>query len=194
MGMAISVPRYTVDDLERFPDDGNRYELLAGMLLVTPAPRAAHQIVANRIQTRLTVLLEWPGHARVVGPGAIVVPPATQLQPDILVYPARFSPQTDWATVTEHWLAVEILSRSSRMYDREVKRAAYLALGVPELWLVDYHDRSVEVWRSRGAPEVVREAIRWHVPILELIAVVDLAEVFAGLECAGVREMGIRVN
>jgi Uma2 family endonuclease len=84
--------------------------------------------------------------------------------------------------VTEHWLAVEILSRSSRMYDREVKRAAYLALGVPELWLVDYHDRSVEVWRSRGAPEVVREAIRWHVPILELIAVVDLAEVFAGLE------------
>ena len=182
MGMAISVPRYTVHDLERFPDDGNRYELLAGMLLVTPAPRAAHQIVANRIQTRLTVLLEWPGHARVVGPGAIVVPPATQLQPDILVYPARFSPQTDWAKVTEHWLAVEILSRSSRMYDREVKRAAYLALGVPELWLVDYHDRSVEVWRSRGAPEVVRDAIRWHVPILELIAVVDLAEVFAGLE------------
>jgi hypothetical protein len=39
MGMAVSVPRYTVDDLEGFPDDGDRYELLDGILLVTPAPR-----------------------------------------------------------------------------------------------------------------------------------------------------------
>lgn len=38
MGMAISVPRYTIDDLERFPDDGNRYEVLDGFLMVTPAP------------------------------------------------------------------------------------------------------------------------------------------------------------
>jgi hypothetical protein len=36
--MAVSVPRYTVNDLELFPDDGDRYELLDGILLVTPAP------------------------------------------------------------------------------------------------------------------------------------------------------------
>ena len=36
MAMAISVPLYTVDDLEHFPDDGNRYELLDRVLLVTP--------------------------------------------------------------------------------------------------------------------------------------------------------------
>ena len=38
MAMAITVPHYTVDDLDDFPDDGNRYELLDGVLLVTPAP------------------------------------------------------------------------------------------------------------------------------------------------------------
>jgi len=30
MVMAVSVPRYTIADLERFPDDGNRYESVGG--------------------------------------------------------------------------------------------------------------------------------------------------------------------
>ena len=182
MGMAVSIPRYTVDDLDRFPDDGIRYELLDGVLLVTPAPSAAHQIVANRIQSRLTAAIAWPGLAHVVGPGAISVPPGTHLRPDILVYPARFGPRTDWAKVTEHWLAVEVLSRSSRVYDREVKRGAYFALGVRELWLVDWRARGVEVWRPDRAPDVVRDVIRWRVPALDLVVPIDLGEVFAGLE------------
>ena len=124
MAMAISVPLYTVDDLEHFPDDGNRYELLDGVLLVTPQAAAPHQIVASRIQGELGISLQKPGLAHVVGPGAVVRMPRTQLQPDILVYPTRFSPMTDWRKITEHWLAVEILSRSSRIYDREFKRDA----------------------------------------------------------------------
>jgi hypothetical protein len=47
MGMPVSVPRYTLADLERFPNDGSRYELLDGVLLVTPAPSCAHQIIAG---------------------------------------------------------------------------------------------------------------------------------------------------
>lgn len=60
MAMAISVPLYTVDDLEHFPDDGNRYELLDGVLLVTPQASAAHQIVAHRISVELAISLENP--------------------------------------------------------------------------------------------------------------------------------------
>lgn len=180
--MAISVPHYNVDDLGRFPDDGNRYELLDGVLLVTPAPRAVHQIVASRIAAILGAALQRTGHAHVVGPGAIVLLPLTQLQPDILVYPARFSPSTDWAEITEHWLVVEVLSRSSRVYDREFKRDAYFALGVPEVWLVDVRDRSVEVSRARGAGEVVRDELRLHVPALDVVVPIDLSEVFAGVE------------
>ena len=182
MGMAVSVPRYTVDDLEGFPDDGNRYELLDGVLLVTPAPGVPHQVVTSRLQFRLMSAVEQPGYAHVVGPGAITVPPGTQLQPDILVYPARFPLDIQWQDVTEHWLAVEVLSRSSRVYDREFKRDAYFALGVSEVWLVDLRARSVEVSRQRGPGEVVNDTIRWRVPKQDLVVAVDLREVFAGLE------------
>jgi Uma2 family endonuclease len=180
--MAIAVPRYTIEDLDRLPEDGNRYELLDGVLLVTPAPAASHQVVVGRIQFRLAAALQLPGHAHVVGPGAISVPPKTQLQPDILVYPSRFSPGAEWLDIDEHWLAVEVLSRSSRIYDREFKRDAYFALGVQQVWLVDRRDRSVEVCRGRGAGEVVRDAIRWHVPAADVLVTIDLAEIFAGLD------------
>lgn len=181
MAMAISVPLYTVDDLENFPDDGNRYELLDGVLLVTPAPAAAHQLVASRIHVELANALQKPGLAHVVGPGAVVRKPRTQLQPDILVYPSRFSPRTDWPKITEHWLAVEVLSRSSRIYDREFKRDAYFALDVQQVWLVDWRDESIEVCPSKGVSEVVRDAIRWRVPSADVTVSIDLAAVFAGL-------------
>ena len=180
MGMAlVTVPRYTVDDLERFPDDGNRYELLDGVLLVTPAPRAVHQIVVSRIAFRLTEAVGAIAH--VVGPGAVSVPPRTQLQPDILVYPSRFSPTTDWAKVDEHWLAVEVLSRSSRMYDRDFKRDAYLALGVCEVWLVDVRELTVEVCRARGAGDIVRDTIHWQAPGMETVMHIALADAFQGV-------------
>ena len=134
------------------------------------------------MEGRLIAAVQNPGHAYVTGPGAISAPPRTQLQPDLLVSPARFGPRLDWAKVTEHWLAVEVLSRSSRVYDREVKRGAYFALGVPELWLVDWRARSVEVWRPGRAPEEVRDVIRWRVPALDLVVPIDLSEAFEGLD------------
>ena len=179
MAMAISVPVYTVDDLENFPDDGNRYELLDGVLLVTPQAAAPHQIVASRIQGELVISLQKSGLAHVVGPGAVVRMPNTQLQPDILVYPARFSPSTDWRKITEHWLAVEIFSRSSRIYDREFKRDAYFALGLQQVWLVDWRDRSVEVCAAKGKSSVVRDTVRWRIAGADVA--INLHEVFAGL-------------
>lgn len=181
MAMAITIPRYTVDDLEQFPDDGNRYELLDGMLLVTPGPALLHQVVVARLQARLSAAVAWPGHAHVTSPGVVMLPPGTQLEPDLLVIPSRFSPTAHWRMVTERWLAVEAYSRASRIYDREYKRDAYFALGLHEVWLVDAHDRSVEVCRGPGPGEIARDVIRWHVPTLDLVVAIDLAEIFAGI-------------
>ncbi len=64
----IAAPRYTVDEIESWPDDGNRYELLDGVLLVTPSPGPTHQLVATEIAHVLAGLLEpWP-HLRVSAP------------------------------------------------------------------------------------------------------------------------------
>lgn len=181
MGMAISLPRYTVEDLDRFPDDGNRYELLDGMLLVTPAPNASHQIVASRLLLPLANAVQVQGLAHVVAPGAVVRAPGTQLEPDILVYPARFAPTVDWPKVSEHWLAVEVLSRSSRIYDREFKRDAYIALGVREVWLVDRRARTVEVCAGPGVGRFERGTLRWRVPGLDTPVAIELDAVFAGI-------------
>ena len=180
--MAVSVPRYTIDDLERFPNDGNRYELLDGVLIVTPAPSHAHQIVVSRLQFRLMQAVVVPGDGQVVGPGAITIPPRTQLQPDILVYPARYPIDSKWEEIDEHWLAVEVLSRSSRVYDREIKRDAYIALGVREAWLVDRWKQVVEVSRARGPAVVIRDVLHWRLPTREREIEIPLSDVFEGLE------------
>jgi Uma2 family endonuclease len=182
MAMAITVPHYTVDDLDKFPDDGNRYELLDGVLIVTPAPNTAHQIIANRIQARLSAAVQWPGLAHVVGPGVVVRLPKTQLQPDILVFPAHYKADTDWRKITENWLAVEVLSRSSKVYDRQFKKGAYFALGVQQVWLVDRWTKSVEVWRSVTSKRNVRDTLRWRAPKGDASMELDLTQVFAGID------------
>jgi Uma2 family endonuclease len=181
MAMALTIPRYTVEDLERFPEDGNRYELLDGVLLVTPAPALVHEIVISRIHARLAMAVQMPGHAHVFTRGAVTRLPDTQLEPDILVIPQRFPFDAKWHEITERWLAVETYSPSSRHYDREFKRDAYFALGLHEVWLVDPRYKLVEVCRGPGAGEFVRDTIHWHVPTLDLVVPIDLAEVFAGM-------------
>lgn len=97
------------------------------------------------------------------------------------MYPSRFAPRTDWPKITEHWLAVEVLSRSSRMYDREFKRDAYFALGVQQVWLVDWRERVVEVCKAVGKSRRVRDVIRWRPADTDLVVTLDLGEIFEGV-------------
>ena len=180
MAMPITAPRYTVADLENFPDDGNRYELLDGFVLVTPSPNVRHQITIGRLVGQLYTAMGTPPPAHVVGPGALYISDTTYFEPDLFVFPSRFSPDAKWTDVNERWLVVEVYSRSSRFYDRELKRDAYLAAGVSELWLIDPREKSAEVCR-RGVPSVVvTDTIRWRPPGLEVIVPVDVTQLFAG--------------
>ncbi|CAN5913781.1 Uma2 family endonuclease [soil metagenome] len=181
MGMVLTVPRYTIAELDEFPSDGNRYELLDGMLMVTPSPGSPHQGVATRLAVELAIAVQKPGFAHVYAPGAVQYFPFTQLEPDILVVSSRYPLDAAWVEMTEKWLAVEVFSRSSRRYDRDFKRDAYFALGVSEVWLVDIGENSVEICRAPGGGEVVRDDIEWHLPQLQRTVRIELAELFAGL-------------
>ena len=48
-----SVPRYTAEEVRRFPDDHLRYEVIRGDLVVTPAPGTAHQRAVLELARRL---------------------------------------------------------------------------------------------------------------------------------------------
>ena len=182
MGMAATIPYYTVDELERFKPDGNRYELLDRVLLVTPPPSVSHELVVSRIVSLLLNAVQTPGHGFVFTHGAVSFPPKTQLEPDILVLPPAMPASDKWQDVGEHWLAVEVLSRSSHIYDREFKRDAYLALGVHEVWLVDRAERCVEIARHLGAGETVRDTIIWLAPTIGLEVEVDVPALFLGID------------
>jgi Uma2 family endonuclease len=177
---AISVPRYTIADLENFPEDGNRYELLDGVLLVTPQANLRHQTVASLLMQELAKHVG--AAAWVLGPAAVEQGDATHLEPDVLVFPRRFSPDLKWRDVDDHWLVIEILSRSSRIYDRDFKRDAYLAIGAREVWIVDPVGGFVEVSRKPGRFDRVDTVIRWRLPDSDQIPPVDIAALFAQLK------------
>ncbi|MFN0178282.1 MAG: Uma2 family endonuclease [Gemmatimonadales bacterium] len=180
--MPISVPSYTVDDLDRFPPDGNRYELLEGMLLVTPAPGLPHQVVTMRLSVVLAELLRpWPD-VWVASPGSVVFRPKTRLEPDILVFRAPAA-GTKWEAVRHRFLAVETKSRSTEIYDRDFKRPAYLDLGVDEVWRVDVGEKVILVSVPGAAPDRrVDDRLVWSPKGLAADLTIDVAPLFRGFD------------
>lgn len=182
MAMPIPIRRYTVDEIESWPEDGNRYELLDGILLVTPSPGAPHQLVATRITVALAGLVAgWPD-VMVASPGVIIVRPKVELQPDVLVF-RKPRGETRWENFTEHLLAVGIQSPSTKVYDREYKRPAYLSLGVHEVWRVDL-DREIVFVSRQGGPidEPHADELRWEPPGLGRSFTLDVRSLFRDLD------------
>lgn len=161
MAMPIQIPRYTVDQVRSFQEDGQRYELLDGFLLVTPAPANLHQIVTLNLAAALHQALVPSRRARVVSCGELEIGKHTLLDPDILVYPVTYGPRTPWKRIREWWLAVEVLSPSTRVYDRDFKQGAYLSLGVEEVWLVDPERATVDVWNEDGHQRIRGGLLAW---------------------------------
>lgn len=179
MVMPAVLPRYTVDMLDALPDDpGVRYELIDGFLLVTPAPGVIHAAITTRLVLALAASIP-ESDAYVLPPGEVAVGKSNRLVPDILVIPSRFGLSAQWQDVSEWYLAIEIVSRSSAFYDREHKRRAYLALGVREYWVVDPRTQTVEVWRpGDDRPEVHDHTLTYLLPSGERPLTLDLHDLF----------------
>lgn len=125
---------WTVDDLDALPDDGLRYELVDGVLLVSPSPRVPHQLA----QAELLMVLgaAAPAHLRVLAAPLDVTFSRTRLlQPDLIVFDREQlrGPKADGLPA----LAVEVLSPSTRATDLTLKRHVLEQAGVASYWLLD---------------------------------------------------------
>jgi Uma2 family endonuclease len=135
--MALGLPSgalLSYEDLRGLPDDGRRYELFDGALVVTPAPGVRHQVVVGALYRRL-----WParppGTTVLVSPVDFVPAPDTVLQPDVVVVDQE---EADQPRLTRTpLLVVEVVSPSSRSLDLGAKRYAYAAAGVAHYWVLD---------------------------------------------------------
>jgi Uma2 family endonuclease len=123
---------FTVADLDRIPDDGRRYELVAGVLVVSPRPTPAHQVVAFTLASLLAQAC--PDAWQVVPEPAVLIGPDTELVPDVVVA-AR--DQLTGAKITEPPLLVaEVRSPSTALIDLNRKKASYERFGVGSYWVV----------------------------------------------------------
>jgi len=126
---------FTVDDLDRMPDDGRRYELVDGVLIVSPAPGIPHQEVLGELLVQLRQACPR-GLAAVPGPG-VRMSVDTELIPDLVVI--RQDQLAETRVTRSPLLAVEIQSPSTALFDLNTKKAVYERFSVESYWIVVPH-------------------------------------------------------
>jgi Uma2 family endonuclease len=148
-GMVTTTTHLTYEDLRQIPPDRNRYELIEGQLFVSAAPGTEHQRKLGGLARKLADHVEQQGLGEVlIGPCDVVLDASTVLEPDILfVSKARQSIIKPGCIEGAPDLVVEVISDSSRLMDRFVKRDRYAQFGVPEYWLLDPFEPRIEVLR-----------------------------------------------
>ena len=173
---------WTIEDLADTPDDGNRYEILDGELLVTPAPSWDHQEAVALLYLRFAAYLAVHAVAHVkLSPADVVFARDTVVEPDLFLVPLASGrkPRT-WEEAGRLLLAVEVLSPSSARADRVSKRKRYQREGVPEYWIVDVDARVVERWRPGDErPEILTDRLIWQADEVHPALAIDLPAYFA---------------
>lgn len=151
MAPATSRPPKTLDDFMALGDEV-RAELIAGEIYhMAPSPQPRHQFVS------LELLVVLDRHVRSLdlgrllsAPSDVHLPSGDVVQPDLIfIAKANVAIIQDWIRGVPD-LLIEIVSPSHAERDRIIKRALYARNGVPEYWIVDPVDRTIEVLRLCG--------------------------------------------
>jgi Uma2 family endonuclease len=184
--------RYTSADLELFPDDGKRYEIIDGELYVSRQPTLGHQVTCHELGVDLSIWNRATGLGVVATAPGLIFTDDNDVAPDMVwVSHERLatSLQSDGHFHSAPELVIEVLSpgSSNARRDREIKLDLYSRRGVREYWIVDWERRQIEVYRRVDAalalaatlmPDDVLES-----PLLPGFAL-SLAELFARLPSA----------
>ena len=182
---ALSPRVWTREEVLALPDDGNRYELVDGELLVSPTPRPLHQIAVQELNAILRPYVSQHAVGMLMAlPADLDLSSDQVVQPDLWVaaVPAGRQIRT-WEEVGIPVLVVEVLSPSTARFDRVTKRTRYQRSGVPVYWVVDLDARLVEIWTpSADRPEIAVAKLSWQAspsaPALEI----DLPAFFKAIE------------
>ena len=174
-------PGLTAAVLDQLPDDGHRYEMVRGELLVSPAPDNRHQAISMALTEAFLPYLRRVGTAVLrAAPLNCEGGPDTRVQPDLVALPTHLGAQVAPYRLEQLLLVIEILSPSTAHVDRAAKHRLYQDAGIPTCWLVDPADGIVEVWTPTAAfPDVARERVTWSAPDAAEPLVVDVAALFA---------------
>ena len=142
---------WTVDDLDALPDDGRRYELVDGVLLVSAAPSDVHQFALTNLVILMGTTCPFPMRM-LVAPVDVTFSRTRQLQPDLLVVPSL--DLTSDAPRAMPLLVVEVLSPSTRAVDLTLKRHVFEQGGIPSYWVLDPLTPSLTVLELRDGAYV----------------------------------------
>ena len=167
----ITTRRFTSADLEAFPDDGNRYEIIEGELYVSKAPHFSHQDVCTRIAIALNRWSDRTGNGRAIFAPGLIFSDDNDVVPDIVwIGSARLASalRPDGHLHAAPELIVEVLSpgSASEKRDREAKRGLYSRRGVDEYWIVDWRRGTIDVFRRSG-PDLLHTATLTASGVLE---------------------------
>ncbi|MEX2552113.1 MAG: Uma2 family endonuclease [Actinomycetota bacterium] len=151
--------RYTYADLETFPDDHLRREIIDGELIVTPSPVIRHQIASANLHYRLMTHAEQAGGLALAAPMDVFLSSDNVVEPDLLfIRPDRLESVGEKSVQVVPDLVVEISSPSTRRLELVRKRDLYQRFGVPEYWYVDLEAERVEIYLleegAYAAPEI----------------------------------------
>ena len=163
MLMATDTRPWTMEQFHRLPDDGNKYELIHGVLFVTPAPTDDHETILARLTRTLEPYVARHGLGLIYRPRAVLrLGREVEVEPDLMVREARPGIGNAWETAPRPLLVVEVLSPSTRGRDRREKRAVYRdeAL-IPHYWVIDGERREIHVVQPGQADEIVRDRLEW---------------------------------
>jgi Uma2 family endonuclease len=139
------------DDLQRFPEDNLRRELIDGELIVTAAPTTRHQMVVTVLIARLFAYSEANGGLVLPAPTDVYFSHTNVVEPDVLFVRAENLAKVERSFIrSAPDLVVEVSSPSTRQLELVRKRELYERFGVPEYWFVDLDADRVEVYRLEG--------------------------------------------
>ena len=144
-------PLLTVKDLDLMPEDGHRYELLEGELVVSRAPRLSHQRISGNIFALIRTYLAHNAIGEIVATPGIVFDEFDSVIPD-LVFVSHQRQETivvEDRFVGAPELIIEIVSpgEGNARRDCVTKRQIYSRFGVDEYWIIDPDQQHVEVYQ-----------------------------------------------